>query len=226
MKDLPKDALTSRERAFLDASERAEQAEALHARHRVRRRRRLVAALAVLLVCAVSAVGFAVRTQQIVDAQRNHVLALKAVENSMALRTRDSSLAVQLALAAHQVESTQATRNGLLGVLPRTLTGHVRAMAVTLDGRTLATAHDDAALRLWDLTDPHRPVHLGTHHDHNKSAAHSPDSGCPPAPLPAPLLPPPSPYGIPVGRVRPAPPPAAGPTRRPHRRDPLSGVHP
>ncbi|WP_346185987.1 hypothetical protein [Streptomyces osmaniensis] len=170
VRDLPKDALTSRERAFLDASERVEQAEVLHARHRVRRRRRLVAALVVLLVCAVAAVGFAVRTQRTVTAQRNHALALKAVENSVALRTRDSSLAAQLALAAHQVESNQATRNGLLSVLPRTLARHVRAMAVTLDGRTLATAHDDAGLRLWDLTDPHRPDHLGTHHDHNKDA--------------------------------------------------------
>nr|WP_163017128.1 hypothetical protein [Streptomyces chartreusis] len=68
------------------------------------------------------------------------------------------------------MESNQVTRNDLLSVLPSTLTGHVRAMAVTLDGRTLATAHDDAALRLWDMTDPHHPVHLGTDHDHNNDA--------------------------------------------------------
>lgn len=170
VKDLPKEALTARERAFVEASETAEQAEALRVRHRVRRRRRLVAALVVLLLCAVSAVGFAVRSQRIVTAQRNHVLALKAVETSAALRTRDSSLAAQLALAAHQLASNEATRNGLLSVLPRTPTRHVHAMTVTPDGRTLATAHDDGSHRLWDLTDPQHPVRLGTAHDHTDDA--------------------------------------------------------
>ncbi|MEV0637472.1 helix-turn-helix domain-containing protein [Streptomyces sp. NPDC050619] len=170
VKDLPKEALTARERAFLDASETAERAEALRVRHRVGRRRRFVTAFVVLLVCAASAVGFAVRSQRIVTAQRHHVLALKAVDKSVALRTRDSSLAAQLALAAHQLESNEATRNGLLSALPRTLDRYVHAMTVTSDGRTLATAHDDGSLRLWDLTDPQHPVRLGTAHDHTDSA--------------------------------------------------------
>lgn len=170
VKDLPKEALTAWERAFLDASEAAERAEALRVRQRVRRRRRLVAALVVLLVCAVTAAGFAVRSQRIVTAQRNHVLALKAVETSAALRTRDSALAAQIALAAHQLESNEATRNGLLSVLPRTLDRHIHAMTVTPDGRTLATAHDDGRHRLWDLTDPRHPVRLGTAHDHTDGA--------------------------------------------------------
>ncbi|WP_405892178.1 XRE family transcriptional regulator [Streptomyces sp. NBC_00104] len=169
-KDLPEEALTARERAFLDASETAERAQALRARHRVRRRRRLVAALVVLLLCAASAVGFAVRSQRIVTSQRNHALALKAADASTALRARDRSLAAQLALAAHQLESNQATRDGLLSVAPRTLDRHVHALAVTPNGRTLATACDDGSLRLWDLTDPQHPAVLGTVDDPSGSA--------------------------------------------------------
>ena len=165
-RDLPQEALTTRERAFLDASNTAERAQALRARHRIRRLRRLVAALVALLVCATTAVGFAVRSQQIVTAQRNHALALEAAETSTALRTSDRSLAVQLALAAHQLESNQATRNGLLSVAPYTLARRVHALAVTPDGRTLATACDDGSLRLWDMADPHNPDPLGTIHDH------------------------------------------------------------
>ncbi|MGW0712194.1 nSTAND1 domain-containing NTPase [Streptomyces sp. NPDC002643] len=169
VRDLPGEALTARERAFLDAGEAAERAEASRARRRVRRLRRLVATLVVLLICAVTAVGFAVRSERIVTAQRNHVLALKAVENSTALRTRDRSLAIQLALAAHRLESNETTRDAVLSALPHTLTREVHALAVTSDGRTLATARDDGGLRLWDLTDPRRPAPLGAVDDHPDS---------------------------------------------------------
>ncbi|MCE0446668.1 hypothetical protein LT493_24810 [Streptomyces tricolor] len=140
VKDIPRDALTARERAFRDASESAEKAAALRVRRQVRRLRRLVGALVVLLVCVATAVGFAVRSQRIVTAQRNHALALKAVDTSAALRARDPSLATQLALAAHRLEPTETTRDGLLSVLPRTLDQHVHALAVSPDGRTLAAA--------------------------------------------------------------------------------------
>ncbi|MEV5341186.1 XRE family transcriptional regulator [Streptomyces sp. NPDC052676] len=162
VKDLPRDALTTRERAFLDASETAEKEEAQRVRRRVRRLRRLVVALVALLACAATAVGLAVRSQQIVTAQRNQALALKAVGTAAALRTRDRSLAVQLALAAHRLEPNQATRNGLLSVLPHTLDRHVHGLALTPDGRTMATARDDGRIDLWDLADPRRPVRLGS----------------------------------------------------------------
>ncbi|MFF9774287.1 hypothetical protein ACF1HJ_11570 [Streptomyces sp. NPDC013978] len=169
-RDLPKETLTARERAFLDASEAAEQAQTRRARHRVRRLRRLVAALVVLLLCAATAVGHALRSQRTVTAQRNHLLALQAVETATALRTRDRSLAVQLALAAYRLEENRATRNGLLSVAPHTLARHVHALAVTPDGRRLATAHDDGSLRMWDMTDPRAPRPLGASHGHPDSA--------------------------------------------------------
>lgn len=170
VRDLPEEALTARERAFLDASGAAERAEASRVRRRVRRLRRLVAALVALLICAVTAVGFAVRSERIVTAQRNHALALKAVDTSAALRGRDRSLAVQLALAAHRVEATEITRDALLSALPRTLGRHVHALAVTSDGRTLATAGDDGGVGLWNLTEPRDPALLGTIHGDPGSA--------------------------------------------------------
>ncbi|QFQ94978.1 hypothetical protein F9278_00840 [Streptomyces phaeolivaceus] len=160
-RDLPDEALTVRERAFLAAGETAERAHALRARHHIRRLRRLVAALVALLVCATTAVGFAVRSQRTVTEQRNHALALKAADTSSALRTRDRPLAAQLALAAYRLDSGRATRDSLLSVAPRTLTRRVHATAVTPDGRTLATARDDGGLSLWNLTDPRRPALLG-----------------------------------------------------------------
>ncbi|MET9290988.1 XRE family transcriptional regulator [Streptomyces sp. NPDC003077] len=162
VKDLPHHALTTRERAFREASESAERTEARRVRRRVRRLRQLVVALVALLLCATAAIGFAVRSQQIVTAQRNHVLALKAIDTSAALRPRDPSLATQLALAAHRLEPSDATRNNLLSVLSRTLDRHSHALAVTGDGRTLATARDDGGLQLWDLTDPRHPTRLGS----------------------------------------------------------------
>ncbi|WP_221334863.1 hypothetical protein [Streptomyces sp. EAS-AB2608] len=169
VKDIPRDALTARERAFRDASETAEKAAALRVRRQVRRLRRLVGALVVLLVCVATAVGFAVRSQRIVTAQRNHALALKAVDTSAALRARDPSLATQLALAAHRLEPTETTRDGLLSVLPRTLDQHVHALAVSPDGRTLAAARDDGALRLWNLADPQHPAELSSLRGHPDS---------------------------------------------------------
>ncbi len=171
-RDLPKETLTARERAFLETSEAAEQAQTRRARHRVRRLRRLVAALVVLLLCAAAAVGHALRSQQTVTAQRNHLLALQAVENAAALRTRDRSLAVQLALAAYRLEANRATRNGLLSVAPYTLARHVHALAVTPDGRRLASAHDDGSLRMWDMADPRVPRPLGTE-DGDPEGAHT-----------------------------------------------------
>ncbi|WP_216588864.1 WD40 repeat domain-containing protein [Streptomyces brasiliscabiei] len=168
-KELPDEVLTARERAFLDACETAERAEALRARHHIRRLRRLVAALVALLVCATTAVGFAVRSEQTVTAQRNHALALKAADASTALRTRDRSLAAQLALAAHRLDPGPVTRDALLSVAPRTLTRYVHALAVSPDGRTLATACDDGSLKLWNPTDPRRPAPLGESRRHPDS---------------------------------------------------------
>ncbi len=168
-KDLPRQALTARERAFLDAGESAAQEAQRRDRRSLRRLRRLVGALVVLLVCAVAAAGVAVQAQNTVTRQRNEAVALRAADESVRLGPHDPSLAAQVALAAYRHAPQKRTRDALLSTLslaaygagptgPRP-TGHTPA--VTADGRTLAMA-DRAEILLWDITDPRRPRRLAT----------------------------------------------------------------
>ncbi|BCL28741.1 hypothetical protein ACFFS2_04840 [Streptomyces aurantiacus] len=168
-KDLPPQALTARERVFLDACEAAAQEAQRLDRRRLRRLGRLVAALVVLLVCAVAAVGFAVRAQDTVTRQRNEAVVLRAADASVRLSPHNPSLAAQIALAAYRKAPQQRTRDALLSTLsvaaagPRPI-GRTPAgyqPAVTTDGRMLAMA-DGPHTVLWDMTDPRRPRRLGT----------------------------------------------------------------
>ncbi|MWA01713.1 hypothetical protein F8568_015285 [Actinomadura sp. LD22] len=167
-KDLPPQALTAREHAFLDASESAAQRAREREGRRLRRLRRLVSALVALLVCVVAATGFAVRARNTVTRQRNEAVALQAADTAVLLGPYDPSLAVQIALAAYRRTPQKRTRDALLGTVsvaslgPAT-TGRTPAglvPAVTGDGRTLAMA-DGSQVVLWDMSDPRRPRRLG-----------------------------------------------------------------
>ncbi|MCX4904354.1 hypothetical protein [Streptomyces sp. NBC_00878] len=167
--DLPRQALTARERAFLDAGVSAAREEERRDRRRLRRLRRMVGALAVLLVCAVAAVGFAVQAQDTITRQRNEAVILRAADESVRLSPQYPSLAAQIALAAYRQAPQERTRDTLLSTLsvasagPR-LTGRTPAghtPAVTADGRMLAMA-DSAYTVLWDMADPRRPRRLAT----------------------------------------------------------------
>ncbi|MFS8200535.1 hypothetical protein ACLVWQ_17840 [Streptomyces sp. CWNU-52B] len=168
-KDLPPQALTARERAFLDACEAAAREERRRDRRRLRRLRRMVAALAVLLVCAVAGAGFAVRAQDTITRQRNEAVVLRAADASVRLSPHNPSLAAQIALAAYRQAPQKRTRDALLSTLSvaaagprpigRTPAGYTPA--VTADGRMLAMA-DGPHTVLWDMADPRRPRRLGT----------------------------------------------------------------
>ncbi|GGP47298.1 hypothetical protein GCM10010214_20590 [Streptomyces abikoensis] len=168
-KDLPPQALTARERAFLDAGESAAQQAQQRDRRRLRRLRRLAGALAALLVCAVAAAGFAVRAQDTITRQRNEAVALRAADEAVRLSPHDPSLAVQVALAAYRQTKQDRTRDALLStlsvastgprVIGRTPAGHTPA--VPADGRVLAMA-DGSQIVLWDMKNPWRPRRLGT----------------------------------------------------------------
>ncbi|QXJ21795.1 hypothetical protein AGRA3207_002689 [Actinomadura graeca] len=167
--DLPPQALTARERAFLDASASAAQRAQQRESRRLRRLRRLVAALVALLVCVVAVTGFAVRAQNTVIQQRNEDVAVQAADKAVLLGPYDPSLAIQIALAAYRQTPQEHTKDALLSTLSvasidLTTTGPKPAglaPAVTGDGRTLAMANSSEIV-LWDIRNPQQPRRLGT----------------------------------------------------------------
>ncbi|MEV5358021.1 hypothetical protein [Streptomyces sp. NPDC052693] len=178
-KDLPREALTARERAFLDASEAAARQAHERDRRRLRRLRRLSGALAALLVCAVATAAFAVRAQNTLTRQRNEAVALRAADEAVRLSQHKPSLAVQIALAAYRQTRHERTRDALLNTLSVTSIGPATAgpersgraplqhtpaghtPAVPADGRVLAMA-DGSKIVLWDMKNPRQPRRLGT----------------------------------------------------------------
>ncbi|MFF0574749.1 nSTAND1 domain-containing NTPase [Streptosporangium saharense] len=177
--------LTARERAFLDASLTARAAERDAGRRHTRRLRQLVAALTVLLVLAVTAVVYAANANGTATRQRNIAVSQKAAGEAAALRATNPALAAQLGLAAYRLVPTEQARGTLLSAFAAPyatrLTGHtdnVNAVVFSPDGHTLASASRDRTVRLWDLTEPHRPEALAvlTGHTGNVNAvAFSPD---------------------------------------------------
>ncbi len=156
------DAMSARERTFLNASIEAEEAEQEAARRRTRRLRQLVGLLTVLLLLAVTAVGFAISAQRETTAQRNLAIARKAVSDAQQLQPVDAALSTQLSLAAQQLSDNTETRDNLLSTTAdpyfTRLAAHSSDVpAVATRGTTLATVSWDEDLKLWDISDVHSP---------------------------------------------------------------------
>ncbi|MCC8244202.1 nSTAND1 domain-containing NTPase [Saccharothrix luteola] len=158
--------LTPGEIRFLEASIAAD--DAVHAieHRRTRRLRQLVSVMAVLLVLASSAIVFAFNAERSATEQRNIALAHKVITQAAALRDEDPALSLQLTLAAHRLAPLPETRDALFAAFTEpyaTRIGGVRAVAVSPAASLLAVVDDTttADVRLVDMTDPHRPEHLG-----------------------------------------------------------------
>ncbi|MEW2510255.1 WD40 repeat domain-containing protein [Streptomyces sp. NPDC046870] len=153
----------------------------------VRLRKRSVwlsrAAVAALVALAVLAAGTAV----IAWKQRDDAVFAQVLAEADRVQHTDPSLAAQLDLVAHQLRpGDEGTYSRLISIvnapLATPLSGHTGAVYLTSfspDGNTLATASYDRTIRLWDVTDPHRPAPLGTpltgHTSWVSSAVFSPD---------------------------------------------------
>ncbi|MET9446085.1 nSTAND1 domain-containing NTPase [Streptomyces cinerochromogenes] len=153
----------------------------------VRLRKRTVwlsrAAVAALVALAVLAAGSAV----IAWKQRDDAVFEQVLAEADRVQHTDPSLAAQLDLVAHRLRpGDEGTYSRLISIvnapLATPLSGHTGAVYLTSfspDGHTLATASYDRTVRLWDVTDPHRPAPLGkpltAHTSWVSSAVFSPD---------------------------------------------------
>ncbi|MFL6125130.1 helix-turn-helix domain-containing protein [Actinophytocola sp.] len=127
--------------------------------------RATVALLAVLTLVASFAAVYAMRQRDAAQAERDRAVAIHTATEAEQVRDTDVSLAAQLTLAAHRLQQTPETRSDLLDTENRPLssvldggTGTVFGLAFSPDGRTMATAGDDGAIRLWNVADPGHAV--------------------------------------------------------------------
>ncbi|MEU4156509.1 caspase family protein [Actinoplanes sp. NPDC026670] len=145
----------------------------------VRTRRAAFVVLAILTLLAVT--GAVVATQQRAEAlrQRDEAVTNEIAAQADRLRGLDVSLAAQLDLVVHHRRPDEATRSRLINaenaVLAQPLRGHTRTIWSTAfqpGGHLLVTGSADHTVRLWDTTDPDRPVRIGeplTHSDQVRS---------------------------------------------------------
>lgn len=165
---------------------RRREAEARALRRLVRRGRRLIAVLSVVSLLALGLAAVTVSQRRAADEQRDEAVSRQVAVESGKLRGKDVALAAQTALAAYRVSPTPEARSALLESYagpavtriagPR---GVLQSVAVSADGRTLATGGADRAVRLWNIAERGRPAPIGEplsgHRDTVYGVAISPD---------------------------------------------------
>ncbi|MGW2722365.1 NACHT and WD repeat domain-containing protein [Streptomyces sp. NPDC001492] len=174
----PQDRPSPTAAVFLTASTRA-------AVRSVQLRRTIIAVLSALALIAFSAAGFAFQQRSTARSERDSARFNQVSAEAERLRGSQASLAAQLDVAAHWMKPSAEELYGRLITDANTplsipLTGHtgpVTSVSYSKDGRILASAGRD--VRLWNVSDPARPVLLGkpiTKEDPANSVALSPDA--------------------------------------------------
>ncbi|TDC69426.1 hypothetical protein E1200_08525 [Actinomadura sp. GC306] len=167
--------LNDLERRFLAASAEQRDAEARATRLLVRRGRRLIAVLSAVSLVTLGLTGVTLRQRHAADlqaaaadAQRDIAVSRQAAIESAGLRDEDVALAGLTALAAYRVAPTPEARAALLesyaGPAATRIAGArgiLQAVAAGADGRTLAAAGADRAVRLWAVADRGRIAPAG-----------------------------------------------------------------
>ncbi|WP_053662778.1 AAA family ATPase [Streptomyces sp. MMG1121] len=166
-------------RAFLTASTG-------RAKRATRIRRGITAVLVTLFLLASTAAVFAFQQRGEALTERDTAIFSQITAEADRLRGTDSSLAAQLDLVAYRMHPKPDLYAHLITNASTTLStpvssgiGAVVSVAITADGRTMATGGNGNAVRLWNITDPTHPVALGqplpVHADITESVAFSPD---------------------------------------------------
>lgn len=106
--------LNALERDFLAAAADRDDAERRAERRRTTRLRRLLAVLAVALLLAAGSGAYAVYQRSRMAEERDLAVSRQLAARSDVLRTKDPSVAAQLAVAAHRIAPTAEARAGLI----------------------------------------------------------------------------------------------------------------
>jgi WD40 repeat protein len=155
-------ALNELEREFLATSRTAEKDELESARRRTRRLRLLAGGLAVLLVLAAISAAFAVRETRRARSQAHLALSRSLAAQAQAQLEQDPDLGALLSVEAYRARRTLEARSVLLAAVQtidarRTqgvLLGHVGSVynvALSPNGKRLASVGDDGRALLWDV---------------------------------------------------------------------------
>ena len=143
--------LSQAERDFLHTSDHAH-------RRRARRRQGLIALLAVLVIGFASATVVAVRAGQQTTHQLHVVSSGLLINESRLVGDTDPDLSKLLAVAAWQINPSNAARSAMLAAAARPgiaiLGGYsdtVLSVAFSRDGKTLASGDNDGTVQLWDV---------------------------------------------------------------------------
>ena len=168
---------TALQLAYLSASRRAA----------ARRRRFTLGAVLFALTVAVGLAVVAVLQRQDAIRQRDQALSLALATAAADEVTRAPDIALLLSLEANEVSPTPQARSSATAALEAAWRsgaeavlhgayGPVSSVALSADGRTLATADGDGTVRLWDLAE-HRQLGapLTGHTDRVYGVAFSPD---------------------------------------------------
>jgi WD40 repeat protein len=167
--DLDEAALPSTVREFLASSIERERQETRASQRRRQVRTALIACLAVMAILSSCIAYVAFRQREAADRQR--LLVLLALSGRVTFASRmvnDQTLSSLLAVAAWRIAPTDEARTSMVTALAQEgtvipaaaisgQTGRVNEVAISPDGRFLATASADGTARLWDLSDPTHP---------------------------------------------------------------------
>ena len=168
-------SLTGDQSGFLEGSRQ-------HAARTARTRRAAVLALALLLVLSLAGIGIAGLADRSANQQRNSAVSSQLAAESEALDAPDPRTASLLAAAAWSVAPTaqahvamwDAAAQPERAVLNAT-SALISAMAFSPDGKILAAASEDGAIRLWEIPEQREIAKLASNLSPAEEMTFSPD---------------------------------------------------